>query len=161
MTSLSDGSHVLPYRIAVAASQTGSCEDSVVRKVIVVLYEYETRLQADRRKFLRACPPQATFPAYPGRRHVYLEATMSSSQKPANSSLNSRRAVEDLALRPLLGVVEVAQILGLPRATLYRWHSLSTPETPIGPRAFRVGRHLRYTLGDVSTYIAELRASAS
>lgn len=78
---------------------------------------------------------------------------MPSSQKPANSSSNSMRAVDDLALRPLLGIVEVAQILGLPRATLYRWHSLSTPETPIGPRAFRVGRHLRYTLGDVSNYI--------
>ncbi len=86
---------------------------------------------------------------------------MSSSQKPAYLSSNSLRAVEDLALRPLLGIVEVAQILGVPRATLYRWHSLSTPETPIGPRAFRVGRHLRYTLGDVSSYIEGLRSSAS
>ncbi|MDQ2758080.1 MAG: helix-turn-helix domain-containing protein [Actinomycetota bacterium] len=60
-----------------------------------------------------------------------------------------------------MGIVEVAQILGVPRATLYRWHSLSTPETPIGPRAFRVGRHLRYTLGDVSSYIEGLRSSAS
>lgn len=86
---------------------------------------------------------------------------MPSPQKPAISSLSSLRALEDLALRPLLGIEEVAQILGLPRATLYRWHSLSTPETPIGPRAFRVGRYLRYTLGDVSSYIEGRRSSAS
>jgi len=71
------------------------------------------------------------------------------------------RRDEDLDLRPLLGIADVAQILGLPKATLYRWHSLSTPEAPIGPRAFRVGRYLRYTLGDVSSYIEGLRSSAS
>lgn len=86
---------------------------------------------------------------------------MPSPHKPASSSRNSLRALEDLTLRPLLGIEEVAQILGLPRATLYRWHSLSTPETPIGPRAFRVGRYLRYTLGDVSSYIEGRRSSAS
>jgi predicted DNA-binding transcriptional regulator AlpA len=71
------------------------------------------------------------------------------------------RRDEDLDLRPLLSIADVAQILGLPKATLYRWHSLSTPETPVGPRAFRVGRYLRYTLGDVSSYIEGLRSSAS
>ncbi len=85
---------------------------------------------------------------------------MPSPHQPASSSRNSLRALEDLALRPLLGIEEVAQILGLPKATLYRWHSLSTPETPIGPRAFRVGRYLRYTLGDVSSYIEGRRSSA-
>lgn len=65
---------------------------------------------------------------------------------------------DDLALCPLLGVAEVSQILGVPRATLYRWHSLSTPETGYGPRAFRVGRYLRYTLEDVRSYIEGLRA---
>ena len=86
---------------------------------------------------------------------------MSSSRKAPNPSSSSLRAVDDLELRPLLGIDEVAQILGLPRATLYRWHSLSTPDAPIGPRAFRVGRYLRYTLGDVSSYIEGLRSSAS
>lgn len=71
------------------------------------------------------------------------------------------RSGADLDLRPLLGVDDVAQILGLPKATLYRWHSLSTAEVPLGPRAFRVGRYLRYTLGDVKAYIEELRGSAS
>jgi len=58
------------------------------------------------------------------------------------SGTNSPRDVEgaiDLDLRPLLGVDEVAYLLGVPRATLYRWQSLSSPGAPQGPRAFRVG----------------------
>jgi predicted DNA-binding transcriptional regulator AlpA len=87
---------------------------------------------------------------------------MSSAQESrTNHRSTSVRRDEDLELRPLLGIADVAQILGLPKATLYRWHSLSTPEAPIGPRAFRVGRYLRYTLGDVSSYIEGLRSSAS
>ena len=68
---------------------------------------------------------------------------------------------DELALRPLLGVVEVAMILGVPKATLYRWHSVSTSSTQVGPRAFRVGRYLRYSLDDLRAYINELRGSAS
>lgn len=67
----------------------------------------------------------------------------------------------DPDLRPLLGVDDVAQILGVPKTTLYRWHSLSTSETPVGPRAFRVGRHLRYALKDLHAYIEDLRSTAS
>ncbi len=36
-------------------------------------------------------------------------------------------------LRPLLGIAEVSQILVIPRATLYRWHSMSTPGKVHGP----------------------------
>jgi predicted DNA-binding transcriptional regulator AlpA len=64
-------------------------------------------------------------------------------------------------LRPLLCVDEVAIILGVPKATLYRWHSVSTPNTQVGPRAFRVGRYLRYSLEDLRAYINELRGGAS
>lgn len=71
------------------------------------------------------------------------------------------RAVLETDLRPLLGVDEVSHLLGVPKATLYRWHSLSTPELPVGPRAFRVGRYLRYTLEDVRSYIERLRLTAS
>ncbi len=70
-------------------------------------------------------------------------------------------AAVELDLRPLLGVDEVAHLLGVPKATLYRWHSLSTTDAPVGPRAFRVGRYLRYTLEDVRTFIERLRVSAS
>ena len=66
----------------------------------------------------------------------------------------------DLNLRPLLGVSEVAQILGVPKGTLYRWHSLSSPEQIVGPRAFRVGKYLRYTLEDLRDYIETQRHAA-
>lgn len=63
---------------------------------------------------------------------------MSSAQGPrTNHRSASVRRDEDPELRPPLGIADVAQILGLPKATLYRWHSLSTPEAPLGPRAFR------------------------
>jgi predicted DNA-binding transcriptional regulator AlpA len=68
---------------------------------------------------------------------------------------------EEMELRPLLGVEEVSQLLGIPKATLYRWHSLSTPDAPQGPRAFRMGRYLRYTLEDVRIYIEELRMNSA
>ncbi len=82
--------------------------------------------------------------------------------KPASkgSGTNSPRDVEgaiDLDLRPLLGLDEVAYLLGVPRATLYQWQSLSSPGAPQGPRAFRVGRYLRYTLDDVQSYIDQLQ----
>ncbi len=80
------------------------------------------------------------------------------------SGTNSPPDVEgasDLDMRPLLGVDEVACLLGVPRATLYRWQSLSSPGAPQGPRACRVGRYLRYTLEDVQSYIERLHRSAS
>jgi excisionase family DNA binding protein len=40
---------------------------------------------------------------------------------------------------PLWSVHETATFLGVPVATLYRWRHRG-----IGPRAYRVGRHLRY-----------------
>lgn len=83
------------------------------------------------------------------------------SGKPAARRPRRSARDDDLELRPLLGIVEVAQILGLPKGTLYRWHSLSTAEMVYGPRAFRVGRYLRYTLDDVRDYIEDLRSSAS
>lgn len=80
------------------------------------------------------------------------------------SGTDSSRDVEgaiDLDLRPLLGVDEVAYLLDVPRATLYRWQFLSSPGAPQGPRAFRVGRYLRYTLHDVQSYIEQLQRSVS
>ncbi len=80
------------------------------------------------------------------------------------SGINSPRDVEDaidLDMRPLLGVDEVAYLLGVPKATLYRWQSVSSPGAPQGPRASRVGWVLRYTLEDVKSYIEQLNTSAS
>jgi len=79
------------------------------------------------------------------------------------SGTNSPRDVEgaiDLDLRPLLGVDEVAYLLGVPRPPCTGRQSLSSPGAPQGSRAFRVGRYLRYTLDDVQSYIDQLQRSA-
>ncbi len=43
------------------------------------------------------------------------------------------------ATTPLWSIQEAATFLGVPVATLYRWRHRG-----IGPKAYRVGRHLRY-----------------
>lgn len=80
---------------------------------------------------------------------------------PRSNGKKDQVTPEQMDLRPLLGVEEVSQILGVPKATLYRWHSLSRPDGLIGPRAFRVGRYLRYTLDDLRAYIERQRQSAA
>ena len=49
----------------------------------------------------------------------------------------------------LLRPNDVAEILGVPVATLYQWRYQQK-----GPRALRVGRHLRYRQQDLQEYIA-------
>ncbi len=68
---------------------------------------------------------------------------------------------EDRELLPLLGVDDVSGILGIPKATLYRWHSMSNAGDRVGPPAFRVGRYLRYSLKDLARYIDDLRHGIS
>lgn len=48
----------------------------------------------------------------------------------------------------LLSTEEVARILTVPVATLYCWRYKGT-----GPKAFRVGKHLRYRLADVLEWL--------
>lgn len=45
---------------------------------------------------------------------------------------------------------EVSRFLGVPVPTLYRWRYLGT-----GPKAARVGRHLRYLPADVLAWVRE------
>jgi excisionase family DNA binding protein len=50
---------------------------------------------------------------------------------------------------PRLGTVaEVAEYLGVPVKTLYRWRTCHT-----GPRASKVGKHLRYRWADVDRWL--------
>jgi predicted DNA-binding transcriptional regulator AlpA len=53
----------------------------------------------------------------------------------------------------LLKPSDVAEILGVPEATLANWRYRR--EGPIG---FRVGRHVRYLKSDVETWINEQRS---
>lgn len=55
----------------------------------------------------------------------------------------------DLSTR-LLSTDEVARLLLVPVTTLYTWRYKGT-----GPRAFRVGKHLRYRLSDVMAWLEQ------
>jgi predicted DNA-binding transcriptional regulator AlpA len=48
----------------------------------------------------------------------------------------------------LLSTQDVARLLVVPVSTLYCWRYKGT-----GPKAFRVGKHLRYRLADVLAWI--------
>lgn len=56
---------------------------------------------------------------------------------------------------PLLSVEEVATYLGIPTATIYKWRSCG-----IGPRAARVGKHLRFRAADVERWLEANMAGA-
>jgi excisionase family DNA binding protein len=50
---------------------------------------------------------------------------------------------------------ELAEMLGIPIKSLYRWNYLRT-----GPLPLRVGRHVRYRLNDVNDWLEERAAEA-
>lgn len=50
--------------------------------------------------------------------------------------------------RPLAAIEEVSEYLGIPVKTLYQWRHRG-----IGPRASKVGRHLRYRWDDVEKWV--------
>ncbi len=54
--------------------------------------------------------------------------------------------------RRLLRPDELASLLGIPLATIYRWRSRGD-----GPPGIRVGRHVRYRLEDVDRWLDEQR----
>jgi hypothetical protein len=51
-------------------------------------------------------------------------------------------------VEPLWGVEEVSAFLRVPVPTLYQWR-----HRRLGPRAFKVGRHLRYDPADVRVWL--------
>ena len=62
----------------------------------------------------------------------------------------------DVGVTRLLTPDDVAVVLGVPKATLYRWKYHQT-----GPKAIKVGRHLRYRAEDVESYISDRAAESS
>ncbi len=56
----------------------------------------------------------------------------------------------------LLTVQDLAEYLGVPATTLYQWRHRRE-----GPRGFRVGRHIRYQLTDVTEWIERQIESAN
>lgn len=55
-------------------------------------------------------------------------------------------------LEPLLDVRELAQYLGVPVSTIYDWRTRGC-----GPRAYRFGKHLKFAVSDVQSWIEDQR----
>ena len=66
----------------------------------------------------------------------------------------SEQVVE--SLDRLLTVLELAEYLSVPTATIYAWRYQSK-----GPRGFRVGRHLRFRKGDVEDWLGKQLAEST
>jgi excisionase family DNA binding protein len=56
--------------------------------------------------------------------------------------------------QPLLTTQQVADYLGVPVATIYRWRYVGT-----GPPAIRVGVHLRFAEQDLEAWLAEQKTA--
>ena len=52
--------------------------------------------------------------------------------------------------RPLLTPEEVAEYLGIPLRSLYNWRYRG-----VGPRGYKVGKHVRYDAEDVRAWLQE------
>lgn len=60
-----------------------------------------------------------------------------------------------LALPQLLDVPELSTYLGVPVSTIYDWRTRG-----LGPRAYRFGKHLKFSVADVAEWIESQRDSA-
>jgi excisionase family DNA binding protein len=59
-----------------------------------------------------------------------------------------------LGLEPMLDVSELASYLGVPISTVYDWRTRG-----LGPVAHRFGKHLKFALSDVQSWVALQRES--
>ena len=53
-------------------------------------------------------------------------------------------------MRALLGIDELSDLLGVPKATIYRWRT-----TGYGPQGFRVARFVKWDPAEVEQWVAE------
>lgn len=58
--------------------------------------------------------------------------------------------VHEAARPELLSIKELSELLRVPVPTIYRWRS-----TGDGPKAIRVGRHLRFAIADILDWLEE------
>lgn len=58
--------------------------------------------------------------------------------------------------RPLATAEQVAEYLGVPMGTIYQWRHRNT-----GPKASKVGRHIRYRWEDVDAWLETQSGEAS
>lgn len=53
---------------------------------------------------------------------------------------------------PLLTIEQAAEYLAIPKATLYTWR---TRRAGFGPRAVKLGKHLRYRRSDLDAWVEQ------
>lgn len=51
-------------------------------------------------------------------------------------------------IEPLLTIEDLARLLGVPVPTIYAWRYRGE-----GPRGYKVGRHVRYRLAEVNSWL--------
>jgi excisionase family DNA binding protein len=72
--------------------------------------------------------------------------------RPMTSNRVRDNEAAQIVNRRLLRPDELASLLGIPLATIYRWRSRGD-----GPCGIRVGRHVRYRLEDVECWLDDQR----
>lgn len=72
-----------------------------------------------------------------------------------SSDVSSVAPDDAWGLEPLWDVHELADYLGVPVSTVYDWRTRGK-----GPAAYRFGKHLKFAVSDVRTWVAEQRERA-
>lgn len=62
---------------------------------------------------------------------------------------------QDIGLEPLISVEQLAAYVGLPRQTIYDWRVSGK-----GPKAYRIGKHLRFAVSDVRAWVEQQSEAA-
>ena len=75
---------------------------------------------------------------------------MNAHGTPADGTSSTQPTVT--GLEPLLSIEMLADYVGVPVVTIYRWRTEGK-----GPRALRIGRHLKFALSDVQAWLATIR----
>jgi excisionase family DNA binding protein len=85
--------------------------------------------------------------------YAYDPPAQASSTSPSKPPLTS--AAQIIGLDPLLDVGQLAAYLGIPVSTLYDWRTRG-----LGPPAYRLGKHLKFSVADVREWMAGQRDPA-
>jgi excisionase family DNA binding protein len=77
---------------------------------------------------------------------------MSTHTTPAGGGTSPQSPVS--GLEPLLSIEALAEYVGVPVVTIYRWRTEGK-----GPCAVRIGRHIKFALSDVQAWLDTVRES--
>jgi excisionase family DNA binding protein len=70
------------------------------------------------------------------------------------STANEAISGNSWGLEPMLDVGDLAACLGVPVSTVYDWRTHGK-----GPSAYRFGKHLKFAVSDVRTWVEQQRES--